>query len=250
MYDGMIRPYIAFLASIALYYCVLTRVFDRIVLCKVLERRSIGDESVPDVLAAVDITVAAVFQGLIIWALCIALRLDIQRLMMEGLHPSLFIIAPLLALAELAAASMLASFFMSLAVDVPGKNWGAMMESGWVRSFILTSKRGNAGLALVGISIYIGCEEILFRGVGIAAFADLGPVAAGVASTLTFIAVQAVGMPSMKHALFPICGAAVMGPVHSILAISFAPLLFLIAVHLMFFFAALAAAPHLTTKGN
>lgn len=242
---------VLFLAATALYYGVLVRVADRPALRIVLARMPVSGRSVGDVFAFVNIAMAAVFQAGLVLLLAALLDVDLIDWLLSGWHPVLVVAAPALALAELALSSMLASIAMAAFSDDGGtEDWRVLMRSGWVGSFMRAGEQISPVAALGFLSIYLGFEEALFRAVALKAFSGFGPLVAGAASCLTFLAAQVAGMPSWRHAVFPLCGAAVMGPVHAALALAGAPGLFLIAVHALFFTAAVAAAPRMASQAG
>ncbi|MHA6720534.1 CPBP family glutamic-type intramembrane protease [Sphingomonas sp. RS6] len=235
-----------FVAAIALYYGVLARFADRAVLRLILRRhRAPGDANVSDMMAIVDISVAATFQLALVIGLSVLFAVPATTLLWRGWTVELFAITPALAVAELSAASMLASVALAALPKGKGGDWRAMMNAGWLRSFLRAGRgrwRIAAGAVLI---VYIGAEEFLFRAVALDAFKGWGTPGAVVASTLLFLVAQCAGMPSVRHALFPLAGAAVMGPVHCALAIEGAPLSMLIIIHLLFFLAATTTGPSL-----
>jgi len=240
---------IIFLTATAIYYLVLTRIADRAVLDLWLKRRAGRTESVEDQFAVVNIAVAAVFQVATVALLVVLLDVPLLALMLGDFDPLLLLMVVPLALAELSLASMLAGLIMMLVPDMQAGRWRAMMDAGWLRSFmkIGTGERRAAAPAI--LLVYIAAEETLFRGIGLWAFRS-NPAIAAMMTSLVFVAVQCVGMPSWRHAIFPVAGALVMGPAHALLALAGAPLLFLIAVHLTFFLAAIATAPYLDHHRN
>lgn len=237
-------------AGIALYYGVLVSTFDRRVYLFVLRSLPVAGMRNDDVFAVVNIVVAGAFQLAVVAVLVGALDLPLHGMLFGGFSPVYLLLAPLLAVAELSLAGMLASMIMAAVTAwqrARGKSqvfdrWQAMMQSGWLRSFsrshAVLPRHVGTGL----FAVYLACEEILFRGIALHALLALGPVAALLLSGLLFVAVQTVGMPSLGHALFPVAGALVMAPVHGCLALLHVPLAFLILTHLMFFLAAIGSA--------
>ena len=235
---------LAFLAGTSLYYLVLTRVADSFVMQLWLRRKAVSRASVEDLFAVVNIGVAAVFQIVVVAGLIALLDIPILSLLVEGADLWWLLLVLPLAVAELSLASMLAGVALAFTPEMQSGGWRLMMDAGWLRSFLKMGANGRHGTAPVILLVYIAAEEILFRGVGIWCLASL-PAVAITMTSLVFVAVQCVGMPSWRHAIFPVAGAVVMGPTHAWLVLSGAPLLFPIAVHLTFFIAAVATAPHL-----
>lgn len=237
-------------AAIALYYGVLVRSFDRLAYRFALRHLSLRGLRNDDVLAVVNILVAGAFQMAVVGVLIMLLDLPLGKLVFAGFEPVFLLLAPLLALAEMAMAAMLASIVMAAAGGWQRwrgqrqvfMNWQGMMQAGWLRSFnrthALLPRHAGALLFLV----YLAFEEILFRGIALGALLPCGMGVAIMVSSLLFAAAQTAGMPSAAHALFPVAGALVMGPVHGYLALLQVPLAVLILTHLLFFLGAIGSA--------
>jgi hypothetical protein len=167
----------------------------------------------------------------------------------NGLHVVHLLLAPVLGLASLSASSLVCALSMQWLQRVGRgahddyRQWQAMLDSGWVRSFMRLRQALPGPARWLLLLVYVGVEELMFRAVALQVFMPWGAGAAGIAACLLFIAVQGVGMPSLRHALFPVAGAVVMGPVHTWLALQGVPVVALIVSHLVFFAAAVRATP-------
>lgn len=115
------------------------------------------------------------------------------------------------------------------------KGWMTVANAGWIRHHKHTIQILPIYLALAIITIQIGSEEIIFRPVLFHALMPYGLKTAFFASTILFIFMQTLHMPSIASAMFPVIGATVMGITHGLLYLykpSVAPL---IISHLTFF---------------
>ena len=108
-----------------------------------------------------------------------------------------------------------------------------------MRYFASTRSTAPPWLAAAIIALYVGVEELVFRGIVITVAAPHGAFVACSLSAALFVVAQVFGMPSLRAALVPVVGAAVVGPVHAILFWQVHDLLPLVAAHLAFFWCAL-----------
>lgn len=101
---------------------------------------------------------------------------------------------------------------------------------------------GRAGLPLPPLAalilLYVAVEEVVFRGVVIAAVGDAGMGVALAASVTLFVGIQVFNMPSWRAAMFPVLGALVVGVVHGALYLAVPDITPLIVAHFVLFMVA------------
>ena len=115
------------------------------------------------------------------------------------------------------------------------QDWSVIANSGWIRHHKHTIKILPGLVALIIITLQIGSEEIIYRVILMQVFSPLGIIAAFTLSTIFFVAMQRLHMPSNLSAMFPMIGASVMGVTHSLLYL-YQPLIIpLIISHITFF---------------
>lgn len=113
--------------------------------------------------------------------------------------------------------------------------WMTIANAGWIRHHKHTFKILPIYLALIIVTLQIGSEEIIFRVVLTHIFMPYGIVIAFLISTLLFIYMQTLHMPSMASAMFPVLGATVMGVTHELIYLNDPSIIPLIISHLTFF---------------
>ncbi|GEM_PF-2333392 len=113
--------------------------------------------------------------------------------------------------------------------------WLSVSNAGWIRHHKHTIKIFPIFLAVFIITLQIGSEETIFRSVLFQVFSPFGIKTAFCISTLLFIYMQTLHMPSMISAMFPVIGATIMGITHGLLYIYHPSLTPLIISHLTFF---------------
>jgi membrane protease YdiL (CAAX protease family) len=163
-----------------------------------------------------------------------------------GFQPHLVLVGSVLGIGELALAGFVSTVVLQVAALASGQDatddWLRQGRAGWMRYFTATMSTAPPWLAAAIIALYVGVEELVFRGILITAASSYGAAVACALSTTLFVAAQAFGMPSLRAALFPVAGAAIVGPVHAILFWHVHDVLPLIAAHLVFFTGALRLA--------
>jgi membrane protease YdiL (CAAX protease family) len=112
--------------------------------------------------------------------------------------------------------------------------WTAISGAGWMRHYKHTIKLFPLVIAILIITLQIGSEEIIFRGILIPLFEPYGAGVAFIVSTVLFVLMQWFHMPSLISAMFPVIGATVMGIIHGFLYIHHAAVTPLIISHLTF----------------
>lgn len=192
---------------------------------------------------------AAVAQLLFAVALFWALEVRWDEIL--GEHAALIPEAALLGAGELALTSLVCTLIVEVASarrgsarEIVRREWAAQTRGGWMSYFLLTMRAAPPAVALGSICLYVGVEELIFRGLLIPTFLDagLGGTAAVALSSLVFVGVQALAMPSSRAALFPMVGAAVIGVVHGILFLHVPDVIPLVVAHVAFFLAAMSLA--------
>ncbi|GAA2786896.1 CPBP family glutamic-type intramembrane protease [Crossiella cryophila] len=175
-----------------------------------------------------------------------------------SVSPTLIVLGALLGIGEMALASFLCRLLIeaslrwnrrralsgsrpSGATDSPRsgpatvKSWLAVGRGGWLRHHFATLQVLPLPAAVCVVSLQVGCEEVVFRGILLNTFRPAGPVVAILASTVLFVGMQVFFMSSWRAAMFPVVGALVMGVVHGLLAWQVPELLPLVVAHLVFF---------------
>lgn len=191
------------------------------------------------------LTAAAILQV----AFCAGLVLlsGIQPLLILGRQsPALMLYGVPLGIGEAALGSFLGEVAMRTAVlvapsRVPSnpRDWLAMLKGGWMSLFFRTAQRAPLGFLIGVVLLYVGIEEVIFRGVLITVFLPLGSAAAFFISLALFLMAQIFYMPSWQSTIFPVMGALVIGVVHGILFLAVPDLQPLIVAHLVFLLASL-----------
>jgi len=168
-----------------------------------------------------------------------------------GQHAAVIPEAALLGAGELALTSLICTLIVEVASARRGparetvrREWAAQTRGGWMSYFLLTMRAAPPTVALGSICLYVGVEELIFRGLLIPALLDagLGGTGSVASSGLLFVGVQALAMPSRRAALFPMVGAAVIGVVHGILFLHVPDVIPLAVAHVAFFAAAMSLA--------
>lgn len=113
--------------------------------------------------------------------------------------------------------------------------WMAVANAGWIRHHKHTLRVLPFWIALLIITMQIGSEEIIFRAVLTNVFIQYGTAFAFITSTILFIFMQTLHMPSKTSAMFPVIGAIVMGITHEFLYLEEPSVIPLIISHLTFF---------------
>lgn len=115
------------------------------------------------------------------------------------------------------------------------EGWMAVANAGWIRHHKHTLKVLPVYIALLIITLQIGSEEVIFRVVLNHIFRPYGVEVAFVLSTVLFIFMQTLHMPSKASALFPVLGATIMGVIHGLIYMHNPSIVPLIISHLTFF---------------
>jgi hypothetical protein len=192
---------------------------------------------------------AAVAQFL--FAVLLILAFDIRPDDFLGTHAALIPGAAVLGVGELALTSLLCTICVEFATAARGpakeaarRDWSTQSRAGWMSYFLLTVRTAPPAVALACICLYVGVEELIFRGVLIPTFLDAGSngTFAVAVSTTLFVAVQALAMPSGRAALFPMVGAGVIGVAHGILFLYVPDVIPLAVAHVTYFAAAMLHA--------
>lgn len=186
--------------------------------------------------------------GLTLATVCLLLALltgaGTADLGFTGLHPIRIVYGVFLGLGELGLGSLLGHLAIRVSVALaPGGptdmgDWLTVARGGWMSFYLKTIEVAPLPVALALIVLYVGSEEVLFRGVLFHHFLPLGPAGAVAASTAVFAAVQAIHMPSWRAAMFPCIGALMMGAVHGALFQATGDIAPLVVAHAVFFLAA------------
>lgn len=115
------------------------------------------------------------------------------------------------------------------------KTWLTLGRGGWIKHHLQSMEILPIYLSLLVLTMQVGSEEIIFRGIMINYFIQFGSGVAFFTSLSLFVLMQIFLMNRWEGAIFPMIGAGVMGFIHTILYLH-APLLWpLIVSHVTFF---------------
>jgi hypothetical protein len=159
----------------------------------------------------------------------------------SGLAPGILGLALVLGLAELGTASTFGRAASMIATRSDGAATRLLSEGqgGWMRQFRAVARIGHPYRALLVVVLYVTGEEIVFRVVTLRLLSGVGQLGAVVVSATLFVAVQVFGMPSLRAAMFPMVGSAVVGLTHAWLFVQVPALVPLILAHTVFLLGAL-----------
>jgi hypothetical protein len=172
-----------------------------------------------------------------------------------GVSAAMLAAAIVLGVGELAFTSVVCTVIVELSLlrardtGPTARAWSAARRAGWMSYFLLTVRAAPAPLAAATICLYVGGEEVIFRGILIPAFAGAGAVIAVGGAAILFAAVQSFGMPGRRASLYPTVGAGVIGLVHGSVFWLVPNIVPLVVAHLAFFATALAANRTRTPAG-
>lgn len=190
----------------------------------------------------VKLILAGISQALLCCGLVLGFRIQSRQLFVNHVPPALFIGAVLLAAGEAGLSSQLCYVGIRAAMlvapsRVPNRTeeWLTIAKAGWLRQFLRTVEIVPVPLVVLITSLYIGVEEIIFRGLLITYARPLGITWALGASTMLFVLPQLFPMTSWKSAMFPVIGAVVIGFVHGALFLAVPDIRPLIISHFLAF---------------
>jgi hypothetical protein len=185
---------------------------------------------------------STLLQTVFLCALVPATGVQLWPLLAEHFRPSLVAYGLALGVAEMALASMLCFVVVRIATARSGRSepdelssWLSLTRAGWMRLFFRAAEVAPLPFVVLVSALYIGVEELVFRGVLVTFLRDLGPVVAVAVPLVVFLAAQTFRMPSRESALFPLVGAAVVGIVHGALLLAVPNVVPLVVAHLAFF---------------
>jgi membrane protease YdiL (CAAX protease family) len=115
------------------------------------------------------------------------------------------------------------------------EGWLAVARGGWIRYYLRTAAAFPTWLLVAATLLYVGGEELVFRGVLLGSASGLPAAAAVALSTALFAAAQVFYTPGWRTALFPVLGAGVVGVVHGCLYLAVPDLTPLILAHATMF---------------
>ncbi|WP_454084208.1 CPBP family intramembrane glutamic endopeptidase [Georgenia sp. Marseille-Q6866] len=159
--------------------------------------------------------------------------------LVSGWSPALLALAALLGIGSLGLSAVLVRAVVGVTRG-SAETWLASGGGGWVRQFRAVGRVASPGVAVVTVVAYVAGEEVVFRVVLLHVLEGWGPAVAVTVATALFVGVQAVGMPSLSAAFFPMVGAAVVGAVHGLLYLAVPALVPLVVAHAVFLLGATA----------
>jgi len=115
------------------------------------------------------------------------------------------------------------------------KTWLTVGRGGWIKHHLQSMEILPIYLSLLILTMQVGSEEVIFRGILINYFMPFGSVIAFFTALILFVGMQAFLMNRWQGAIFPMIGAAVMGFIHSVLYLQVPVLWPLIIAHVVFF---------------
>lgn len=115
------------------------------------------------------------------------------------------------------------------------KTWLTIGRGGWIKHHLQSMEILPIYLSLLVLTMQVGSEEVIFRGILLSYFMPFGKIIAFFTALSLFVGMQAFLMNRWQGAIFPMIGAAVMGFIHSILYIQSPVIWPLIVAHVTFF---------------
>lgn len=109
------------------------------------------------------------------------------------------------------------------------------LPGGWLKSYEHVKIVTPAFISIPVIVLQLACEEVIFRGMFIHFFINLGAFYSLIISALLFAFMQIFLIPTLRGALFPVIGALLMGFVHGYLFLIMGSIWPLIVSHTVFF---------------
>ena len=178
-----------------------------------------GRHSARDLDALGKLGAAAVAQAAFAAVLLASIRFDLRTVV--GVPTPLQVMLGIgLGVAELGCSAFLGTLALKAALAVGGGqacDWLGTGRGGWMGQFLAAGRAAPPWLFAPIVLAYVVGEEVIFRVVLIEALRPFGAVIAIVTSSAWFVGVQALHMPTMRSALFPMAGGFVVGFVHSII---------------------------------
>lgn len=115
------------------------------------------------------------------------------------------------------------------------KTWLTVGRGGWIKHHLQSIEIFPIYLSLLILTMQVGSEEIIFRGILLNYFMPFGKMISFMTALIFFVGMQAFLMNRWQSAIFPMIGAAVMGFIHSILYLEVPVIWPLIVAHVTFF---------------
>lgn len=176
------------------------------------------------------------------FALMWGLGLSPQKIGLTRLDPFLLLSGILLGVGTMALSSLVCRIVMEgidflhhRAAPQDLQSWLTLSRGGWMRHHINNIQMLPWYLSSLLVTLQIGSEETIFRGILITHFLQYGVWVGVGLPACCFIVMQAFQTPSLMVALFPLVGALVSSVIFSFLYLKTHALLPLIVAHLTFF---------------
>ena len=151
-----------------------------------------------------------------------------------------------LGIAEMASSIVLSEYMIagynaltrrtSRLTPIPPMIWLDSSRAGWMGQLSTASRVLPRSLGGLFVWLQVGGEEVMFRHC-IPLLCGGGPVGFALGGVL-FVGMQAIGMPRLRSAAFPLLGAAIMALVHAYLYAATGSLAPLVIAHATSFFVA------------
>lgn len=119
--------------------------------------------------------------------------------------------------------------------DYDLKTWLTVGRGGWIKHHLQSMEILPFYFSLLILTMQVGSEEVIFRGVVLNYFMPFGVATSLLTSLILFIGMQAFLMNNWQSAIFPMIGATIMGLMHSILYLQVPVLWPLVIAHVVFF---------------
>lgn len=203
--------------------------------------KSVQTHPLSQIVGVIELSIVAICHVIFCISLLVFFKIDIYTILKNTSFLTCFYGA-LIGIGTASLSILLCSVGMKLFEIVAKDNapsnlngWMAVANAGWIRHHKHALKILPIYLALLIITLQIGSEEIIFRVVISHIFMPYGIVIAFIISTLLFIYMQTLHMPSLTSAMFPVLGATVMGITHGLIYLNDPSIIPLIVSHLTFF---------------
>jgi hypothetical protein len=242
---ALTRAAVVLAATWIVYDVVMTTTGDRCVPALrrlVAGRRAVRQWSPAELDGISRLVSSTVLQAAFLCALVPLTGVRLWPLIADRFQPALVAYGVALGVGEMALASMLCFVAIRITTARSGRSqpyeldsWLSLTRAGWMRLFFRAAEVAPLPFVVLVSTLYIGVEEVVFRGVLVTFLRGLGPAVALVLPLVVFLAAQTFRMPSRESAMFPLVGASVVGVVHGALLLAVPNVVPLVVAHLAFF---------------
>lgn len=232
------------IAALVVYYKVLLVLMrDRLVSATVpfmLRRFRRLRHPVGDIENITTFVYSVVLQIALLVVLCALTTVELRQLRPSPEQPLLLLLGAVLGFGEMLLAAFLGLVVIKVSATFPHignplAQWQITMNSGWMRLFKTTIKVLPLPAAIPLVTLYVGVEELIVRGIVLNVLLPFGKISAVLLSTAIFVGYQLFNLPSWRVGLFPAMGALVMGPIHGLLYVLVPDVWPLVVAHVTYF---------------